>query len=259
MNHMRVRPLVAGLAALASLTLVAGCSGSDSDSDSGKGGKQHGSQQRQPEPTSTKAEAKAKGDATAVLGEARLKAALVTEAEAKDKGYTAVDNDAKAARPTAGRPECRALADATASGVERTPAAKAWTSRSYGSTTSAGLAVTTVLMSYEGVGAARTVADLRTAIGACGSGFKTRGNSDGSTLTYVSVRSGKAPEGGDEALAWTMTGEAQGQRVPLNWTAVREGDTVALFLTIHRTDPAGAKLPQDLLDAQLAKLSAAGK
>ncbi|MDG4862770.1 hypothetical protein P8605_32000 [Streptomyces sp. T-3] len=256
-NLLRVRPLVAGLATVASLTLAGGCSGSGgSDSsgnsgNSGNSGKGHGSQHQAkvtPDPDP---------DTAPALTEAQLRAALATEAEAE--GYAAKDNLAEAARPTADDPRCRALADATASGIERTPAAKAWASRSYGSTTAPGVVVTTVLMSYEGEGAARAVADLRTAIGACGAGFKTLGNSDGSTLTYVSVESGQAPRGGDESVAWTMTGEAQGQRIPLNWTAVREGGTVALFLTAHRTDPAGAQLPPSLLDAQLAKLATAGK
>ncbi|NBE52698.1 hypothetical protein [Streptomyces boluensis] len=190
--------------------------------------------------------------ATPVPSEARLSSALAGKSDVR--GYRLEDNDQPAVRPKADRSACRALADLTGSGVTRTPAAQAWASRSYGSVTEPGLAVTASLFSYADDGAAVTVAGVRTALKACADGFSTSGNNGGATVSYTSVEKVTAPSGGDEAVAWTMTGEAQGQRMPLRMTAVRHGNVLALFLALHLSDPDRTELPQDLYDAQLRKL-----
>ncbi|MFM9369488.1 hypothetical protein [Streptomyces sp. Da 82-17] len=229
------RPLRAAATAAVALVCLAGCSAEPAGQDQGKG----------------KAE-KPKAAAAPVPSEIRLAGALANKTDVR--GYRIEDNDQPAVRPKADREECRPLADMTGSGVDRTPAAKAWASRSYGSTTERGLAVTASLFSYEGDGAATTLADLREALDACADGFSTSGNNGGATVEYVDVQPGETPAGGDEGVAWSMTGKAQGQQVPLRMTAVRQGNVLALFLALHLTDPKKAELPQDLYEAQLRRL-----
>ncbi|MGP3999912.1 hypothetical protein [Streptomyces sp. 8N706] len=237
--HVR-RRLVSAVAAAGLLALAAGCSGSADPGSPKSGGRGAGAGDKA-EPTA------------AVPTQAQLKKALVTKVEAE--GYEATDNNGPAVRPQADKPECTALADMTASGTDRTPSARAWASRTYGSTSAPGLAVTTSLSSYEGRGAQQTVDGVRKAVAACPDGFTTTGNNGGSTVKYVSVKGEQAAKSGDDSVAWQMTGESQGRQVPMHLTLVREGSTVALFFTLHLTDPEKAKLPQDLLDAQLSKLA----
>ncbi|MCX4669435.1 hypothetical protein OG453_22605 [Streptomyces sp. NBC_01381] len=249
MNPKRNRRPLASLTALtvASLLTLAGCSGSSDGGEDSKGKKEGGkeataSANPEPEPA----------DANAPATAAQLKKTLVTKAEAK--GYSAQDNAAANVTPKSDKPQCRAIADATASGTDRTPEPAAWASRSYGSTASPGLAVTTSLFSYEGEGAQKTLADLRKAVAACAGGFSTSGNNGGATVAYTSVKSEQVAAGGDESVSWEMTGAAQGSEVPMHLTAVRVENTVTLFFTLHLTDPQQAKLPADLLSTQMAKV-----
>jgi hypothetical protein len=255
---MRIRTTAVAITTAAAL--LTGCSGSGSGSSSSSSSssssedaasKGPGSEQPVGEKTTQPA---AEGP---VLTEAQLKQALVTKTEAA--GYQAEDNDIAAVRPKADKDECRALADMTASGTTRTPEANAWASRNFSSAAKPGMSVTTSLLSYEGDGAKQTIADIRKAVEACSDGFSTTGNNGGATVTYVSVTTQQPLKGGDESVSWVMTGEAQGQQLPMDLTAVREGNALAVFFTIHLLDPKKAELPQDLFDAQLTKLGDAVK
>ncbi|MFD7442313.1 hypothetical protein [Streptomyces sp. NPDC059909] len=247
---MRIRTTAVAVATAAAL--LAGCSGSGSDTGSeGAGGAKSPATEQPADEQPTQPAA-----AGPVLTEAQLKQALVAKTEIA--GYEAEDNDVAAVRPKADKEACRALADMTASGTTRTPVAGAWASRNFSPASAPGMSVTTSLLSYEGDGARQTVADIRKAVEACSDGFSTTGNNGGATVTYTSVTAAQQPlEGGDESVSWVMTGEAQGQQLPMHLTAVREGNALAVFFTIHLLSPKGAKLPQDLFDAQLAKLAEA--
>ncbi|ELS57257.1 hypothetical protein [Streptomyces viridochromogenes] len=205
--------------------------------------------------TPTAAQPSTSQPAAAVLTEAQLKRAFLTGAEAGQ--YVLKDNNTPAVRPEADRPECRALADMTASGTGPTPQAAAYAGRSYSAKSEAGLMVTTALLSYEGEGAQQALADVRKAVTACAGGFSTSGNNGGATIKYVSVRSEQVTAGGDESTSWLMTGEARGTRLPMHFTSVRVQNTLAVFLTLHLTDPVEAELPADLLDAQVDRVAAA--
>ncbi|MGW1880990.1 hypothetical protein [Streptomyces sp. NPDC001970] len=247
---MRIR--TTAVAVVSAAALLTGCSGSGSGSGSEDAGSKSpaAGQGASEQPTQPAA-------AGPVLTEAQLKQALVTKTEVA--GYQAEDNNIAALRPKADKDECRALADMTASGTTRTPVAGAWASRNFSSAAKPGMSVTTSLLSYEGDGAQQTVADIRKAVEACADGFSTTGNNGGATVTYVSVAAEEALKGGDESVSWVMTGEAQGQQVPMHLTAVREGNALAVFFTIHLLSPKEAELPQDLFDAQLTKLAEAVK
>jgi hypothetical protein len=241
---MRTRTIAIAAATVAAL--LTGCSGNGSkDADS----RDSGSKQPVAEKTIQPAAA------GPVLTETQLTQALVTKTEAA--GYQAEDNNIAAVRPQADKDECRALADMTASGTTRTPEASAWASRSFTSAAEPGLSVTTSLFSYEGDGAQQTIAGVRKAVEACSDGFSTTGNNGGATVTYVSVTAQQPLKGGDESVSWVMSGEAQGQQLPMHLTAVREGNAMAVFFTIHLLAPKKAELPRDLVDAQLTKLAGA--
>jgi hypothetical protein len=240
----RLAPAVTAAALLAALTT--GCS--SEDPAPAKDDKPAAEQS-----TKDAAEQPAEEPAGVVLTEAQLKSALVTKADAKS--YASEDNNAAPVRPKSATPECAPLADMTASGTGRTPQAEAAVSRSFGSETAPGLAVTIGLFSYEGKGAQQTLEGTRKAVAECAGGFSTSGNNGGATVKYSSVKGGQKPDAGDDAVSWVMTAEAQGQKVPMHFTVVREDSTVAVFFTIALSAPAKAELPQDLFGSQITKLT----
>lgn len=195
------------------------------------------------------------GPGMAVLRGDTIRKALVTDTELRS--YEAQEISPPNVRPKSDREECRPLADMTASGKARTPEAVDFASRSYVSTGTPGLTTTVSLFSYEGDDARRTFTDVRKALATCGAGFTTSGNSGGSTVKYVAVKEEEAPEGGDEAVSWRMTGTAQGSAMPMQITAVRQGRNVAVFFTLNLLDPKKADLPKDLHGRQTAKLAKA--
>lgn len=237
--------LAGGLAA----ALLTGCTGSSGESGS-------------PGPSGASGNPAGKGGArSAVLLADALRTALVSQADVPS--YQAQDISPSELRPRADRADCRPLAEMASSGTARTPEAADWASRSFLSSGTPGLTVTVSLFSYEGDGARETLANVRKALKACGDGFSTSGNTDGATVKYVEVRGEDAPEGGDEAVAWTMTGTTQGTEMPVHLTAVREGRNVAVFFALNLLEPKEAQLPGDLHSRQIAKLAkavaAAGK
>lgn len=108
------------------------------------------------------------------------------------------------------------------------------------------------LSSYEGKGAADAFSALKSAGTACAGGF---------TVTMVGMEQKvlKLTEakvsGGDEAVAWTMTAEQDGEKVPFNLAMVRKGGTVVSFSSYNLTAPEGVlPLPTAVIDAQVTKL-----
>lgn len=195
------------------------------------------------------------GAGMAVLRGDTIRKALVTDSELRS--YQAQEISPPNVRPKSDREECRPLADMTASGTARTPEAVDFAGRSFVSTDTPGLTTTVSLFSYEGDDARRTFTDVRKALATCGAGFTTSGNSGGSTVKYVAVKEEEAPEGGDEAVSWRMTGTAQGSSMPMLVTAVRQGRNVAVFFTLNLLDPKKTDLPEDLHGRQTAKLAKA--
>lgn len=231
------------LAGAATAALLTGCTGSsDGQGSSSPSGKPLAGPQKA-------------AAGLAVLRGDTIRKALVTQSELRS--YQAQEISPSELRPQADREECRPLADMTASGTARTPEAVDFASRSFVSTGNPGLTVTVSLFSYEGDDARRTVADVRKALATCGAGFSTTGNSGGSTVKYVAVKEEKAPEGGDESVAWRMTGTAQGSAMPMQVTAMRQGRNVAVFFTLNLLDPKKADLPNDLHGRQTSKLAKA--
>lgn len=110
------------------------------------------------------------------------------------------------------------------------------------------------LSSYDGKGAEEAVAGLRTAATACAGGFTL--TMSGTKQKVVKISEVKV-SGGEEAVAWTVVSEQDGEKMPFKIAAVRKGAVVASFTSINMASIATGKdyaLPTALINAQVAKL-----
>ncbi|MER6117076.1 hypothetical protein [Streptomyces sp. NPDC001743] len=110
------------------------------------------------------------------------------------------------------------------------------------------------LSSYDGKGAEEALAGLRTAATGCASGFTfTAAGSKQKVLKIAEV----PVKGGEEAVAWTVTVEAEGEKSAMKLIEIRKGTTLA-SLTALNLGASGAggdfELPTAVIDAQAAKL-----
>ncbi|WP_031508869.1 hypothetical protein [Streptomyces megasporus] len=110
------------------------------------------------------------------------------------------------------------------------------------------------LSSYEGDGAEKAVADLRAAADACSGGFN--GGIKGDEQKVTGVKAEKVT-GGEEAHAWTLTAEHEGDPVPFKLAVVRQGGTLAVFSSYNLASAGSGEdfdLPTAVIDAQAKKL-----
>ncbi|WP_406272801.1 hypothetical protein OHT93_24170 [Streptomyces sp. NBC_00191] len=114
-------------------------------------------------------------------------------------------------------------------------------------------AVSEFLSAHGAQGAATVLSRLRTAVEACKGGFTASGGEGPST--YRSVKALPVAEVGDDAFAYQVTGDFEGDPVPLVFQVVRCGGTLATYYTANLEGPATPQIPQILLTAQVAKLS----
>ncbi|MER5630367.1 hypothetical protein [Streptomyces nitrosporeus] len=111
------------------------------------------------------------------------------------------------------------------------------------------------LNSYEGDGAAKSIAELRDAVAACSGGFVMTTKGEKQNLAEVTE---EKVSGGEEAAAWNVLFDADGSKVPFKLVIIRQGATVATFATMDfgamATKKTESDLPTELIDAQLKKL-----
>ncbi|MFK4597549.1 sensor domain-containing protein [Streptomyces pristinaespiralis] len=108
------------------------------------------------------------------------------------------------------------------------------------------------LSSYEGQGAADAFAAVKSAGTACAGGFTM--TMAGTEQKIVKMTEAEV-SGGDEAVAWTMTAEQDGEKLPFNVAVVRKGGTFVSFSSFNLMAPEGdLPLPTAVIDAQAAKL-----
>ncbi|MGY1500384.1 hypothetical protein ACW4TU_28025 [Streptomyces sp. QTS52] len=111
------------------------------------------------------------------------------------------------------------------------------------------------LASYEDGGAEQAMKDLDTAATKCAGGFAyTVG---GTKTDAAKVATTTAPEGADEALALTVSVDAEGVKAPMKSVVVRKGATVVYIPSVNFAAASSGKdftFPTELVDAQLAKL-----
>lgn len=113
----------------------------------------------------------------------------------------------------------------------------------------------TTLSSYDGKGAQDMVAGLRTASTDCASGFTLTA---AGTKTKIVKIAEERVKGGEDAVAWTVTVESDGEKSAMKLVEVRQGATVASFTSLNlASSGAGGDfdLPTSVIDAQAAKLA----
>ena len=114
-------------------------------------------------------------------------------------------------------------------------------------------AISEFLTTHGTQGATTLLSRLNDAVKACEDGFKGRG-SGSSPSTYSAVKRLDAPKAGDDTLAYQVTGDFEGDPVPLVFHVVRVGGTVATFYTANLEGPKTPEIPSILLATQAAKL-----
>ncbi|MFD8967296.1 hypothetical protein ACFV0C_20265 [Streptomyces sp. NPDC059568] len=113
-------------------------------------------------------------------------------------------------------------------------------------------AVSEFLTAHGAQAAGTVLSRLRTAITACADGFTATGGD--SPSKYTGVKLLPSVEVGDDALAYQVTGDFEGEPVPLVFHVVRVGGTVATFYTANLEGARTPQMPAALLQAQASKL-----
>ncbi|MEU5978739.1 hypothetical protein [Streptomyces sp. NPDC047315] len=227
------------------------------------------------------AKAVAKGSPSAAapaakaLTQAELEKLALTKTDLKDHDFKAPE-PGEALKPgsaVADKPDCRPIAAAATEGTPATavaqltrmvmPVPKTAPTPSGASTDekietglknaadsldSATMTFTT-LSSYDGTGAADAMAALKKAATTCADGFTVTVEGDKTKMAKVTPA---AYSGGDEALAYTLTMDVDGELADTHLVTVRKGATIANFYTM----PIGEKATRStaIPDAQVKKL-----
>ncbi|MFQ6850068.1 hypothetical protein AAIB46_04075 [Streptomyces sp. 35M1] len=111
------------------------------------------------------------------------------------------------------------------------------------------------LTSYEGTAGPDAFAALKKAAAGCAGGFTA--TIAGGPMKIASITEEKVT-GGDEAAAWTVTSEDDGETAPFKLVALRKGSSVATFLAFNLAAAGGDvkfELPTAVVAAQDKKLA----
>ncbi|MFH9722802.1 hypothetical protein ACH4M4_07515 [Streptomyces sp. NPDC017254] len=115
-----------------------------------------------------------------------------------------------------------------------------------------GVEMTAVTLgSYEGQGAQDAFASVKKAGAECAGGFSVVHLKESTKVSKVAPESVTA---GEEAVAFTVTSDLEGESFTSKLVVFRKGNTLASFSTISFAPGGVAALPQNLIDAQAAKL-----
>ncbi|WP_330332047.1 hypothetical protein OHS33_21680 [Streptomyces sp. NBC_00536] len=260
MRSTLVRRSVLTASAVSLALLVTACGSDKAAKDEPKGG---GASSAAPSAPAADPAAKAK---TA----AELKAQLVTQAdlaEYKVKEAAPDEVTGAAAAYATTKAECQPLAQAMSgagvgksvgsaatkvSSVPKAPAADASPEEKLKAIKdAAGVTVTMVsLSSYDGKGAADAFAAVKAAGTACVAGYPGAKESDTGKVTKVTE--GTPVSAGDEAVAFAVERDADGDKLATQLVVVRKGNTLASFYSLSPLTAAAQ--PKAIVDAQVKKL-----
>ncbi|MGW1775334.1 hypothetical protein [Streptomyces sp. NPDC002104] len=244
-------------ASAASLALLATACGASDKGDAKASG-----------PASSSASAPAAQSAKG-KSDAELAPLLVAQADLADHVLKPVSaEDAKGGEASkSDKPECVPLVKAqstaaigTASGIARIavvakgkePAAGASPEEKVKAAMDAlkATATSVTLQSYDGKGAAEAFGQLKSAAAPCAGGYTADQGGESGKITKLTPA---APvTGGDEALAYTVVGDADGEPFTTQLVVVRKGNTLATFSAISLGGV--AEQPTAVVAAQLKKL-----
>ncbi|MEU9949314.1 hypothetical protein [Streptomyces sp. NPDC047939] len=111
------------------------------------------------------------------------------------------------------------------------------------------------LQAYDGKGADEALAGLRTAATECASGFTLTAAGAKQKVTKIA----EVPvKGAEEAVAWTVTVEGEGEKYAMKLIQLRQGTTLASLTSLNLSAAAEGgdfELPTAVIDAQAAKLA----
>lgn len=145
-----------------------------------------------------------------------------------------------------GTARVKAVAKPKAAAADASPEEKAKAAmEALGSTATA-----VTLESFEGAGAAEAFASLKSAGAACAGGYTATQAGEAGKITKVGA--GTPVTGGDEALAYTVVGDADGEPFTTQLVVVRQGNTLATFSAISLAGT--AEQPTAVVAAQVKKL-----
>ncbi|MEU7023114.1 sensor domain-containing protein [Streptomyces sp. NPDC046203] len=254
MRSRTLRQAAIATAAAASLALLlTACGGDDADKPAKDDGKKADASASAPA-----APAKSESNAKA-LSAADLEKRIIEQADLKGhkvqkfKAGESLAADAVATDKAA----CKPLADALAAISTGTPGAsaqrKAVEVPKKGTDPMAALSTpvtSMVLGSYDADGAEKAFASLKAAGESCTGGFTIIAAGEKNKITKVTPDTLTA---GDEALAWTVARDMDGESFPIKLAVFRKGNNLASFVTLSMTG-AAKEQPKVLIDAQVAKL-----
>ncbi|MCL6734229.1 hypothetical protein [Streptomyces neyagawaensis] len=226
---------------MATLGLTAACGGGGDDKDA----------EKKPSAGSSAPAQKSKEPAgQGALTEAQLQKAALTKGDVK--GYTIADmpaEDMPAETVPAEPAACQPIANMFF--FTSDPQAKARAGRTVTPKDElSGSVISLALAAHEQSDAEKVMADLRKATENC-TKYEHVGNK------YSGVEALPAPEQGDEAVSYKLKGDIEGAKIPMSFTVVRSGSTLIGFYSMNMLDADKAKVPAEVLEAQVAKLEKA--
>ncbi|WP_327354012.1 hypothetical protein [Streptomyces sp. NBC_01304] len=216
----------------------------------GKGDSAEGKERPSPSKAAAAQADKPKKAAAGALSAAQLAEVIVGKGDVAGYKFEAKAKDEILNLNMPAKPEaCQAVADmfffgtqpeAKASlGRNITPAGKDSTDANYTSL---------VLLSHEQADAEKVIGDLRTSVEKCG------GKYEHLEMKYDGVKALPAPEVGDEAVSYRVSGDFDGDKMPMFVTVVRSGSTLVAASTLNYLEPEKTEVPAEVIEAQLAKL-----
>jgi len=181
------------------------------------------------------------------LGQAELEKAALASGDVKGYKVEALPADEMPADSVAATPAvCQPLADMFM--FTSQPKAAARVGRSLSATDSLDSTVTSLaLLAHTEGGAQEVFSGLRTASKKCTAYEHT-------DFKYSEVTALPDPKAGDEAVAYRLKGSIEGSSVPMTFTVVRSGSTLVAFYAVNLLGADKTKVPEKVIDAQLAKL-----
>ncbi|SEQ60842.1 hypothetical protein [Streptomyces radiopugnans] len=251
--------LLPAAAAVLALGFASACGGSGSGAADGEDVKEPGQTGTSSSASLSAAPAPARttpAEPARTLSREELEKAALRTADVS--GYTvrtpSKEEVSGAGREKADRAECQPIASVIGGVPQPEPAEMVY--RQFITTSkdeeAGGLILFEMLGAYEQESANRLMEGLRKAVKACAGGFTTK--TGGDTSRYSGVRELTAPTGADDALAYQVDGDFEGDRVPLLFKAVRSGSSVAIFYSMNLMDFAEPGIPQSVVTAQVEKL-----
>ncbi|WP_228449964.1 hypothetical protein [Streptomyces alkaliterrae] len=156
--------------------------------------------------------------------------------------------------------ECQPLVGLMAGEPEPRPSARVY--RTIHPTADAhdpsGLILFGTLAAYDTEGAETLFRGLRRAVERCADGFETTAKEGLAAYTEAKELPRPRAGGADDALAYQLVGEADGQKLPILFNVLRVDSTVAVYYSMNLLEPAKAVIPEAVVRTQTRKLTAGG-